>query len=178
MRTTAENITLKKGETMKLEGLAIVGSGSVELILQGKPIWVYPTRSTVGYELVFKELESVFPKIRALDDTEITYIESSELRRLYKENKRFKKSADKAITLTIKALLKEVLTHSNTTFDIALKRLVESARGTYCPVNIAQLCKEWGYSRNQFYKAVKKLKELGIYYKGHCLIKEEEEVKE
>lgn len=161
MRTYCKK--LEKNEEAMLTGLSIITSGSVEVLVGGKRTEVKSQGRKIGYELLFAP--QIDFKLRSLEeDTIITVIPLNELRELYRTNEDVKKIADRTIRKVIEDFYKLSLDKQHFTFAQILQRLIESNQGSYCVLNVSELCKEWGYGRKQFYRAVETLEKKGIIY--------------
>lgn len=163
---------LKKSEKALLEGLAIITAGSLELLIDEKPTRVLMHGDKAGYELLFCKAHKI--ELRALEESIITVLPLSDLKELYKINEHVKKFADKRISEVMSEYCELITSREHNTLEQILEKLLESAKGHYCILNVSQLCREWGYSRQQFHKAIKHLETKGVHYdkSKKCLIKE------
>lgn len=164
---------LKKSEKVDLGGVAIITSGAVEVLFDGKRLSVKTIGKKIGYELLFAP-EMDF-KLRALeDDTTITVIPLETLRELYNENLDVKKMADGVVKTVIEDFYQLLISRDHFSLAQVLERLVDSSNNHYCILNVSELCEELGYSRQQFYRAVKELEKRGIIYdkKTKCFRRE------
>lgn len=160
MRTIREQ--LNKNEKIKLDGLAIIIDGSVEKIIDGKPVETKKF-GNIGYELLFNTVHMI--ELRALEDhTVLAILPLVELKKSYSESADIKAMADKKCEELISELYGLVTSKEHFSFTQVIEKLVKTGAGSYTVLNITQLCEEWEYSRTQFYRAVKALEEKGIKF--------------
>jgi|GEM_PF-5713552 len=163
---------LKKSEKLLLEGLAIITAGSLEILIDHKPIRVLMHGDKAGYELLHCQDHMI--ELRALEESVITVLPLSDLKELYKVNEHVRRFADKRLREIMAEYCELITSREHYTLEQILERLLNSARGHYCILNVSQLCREWGYSRQQFHKAIKHLETKGVHYEKttKCLVRE------
>lgn len=161
MRTFTEQ--LDKNDKISLSGLSIVIDGAIEILIDGRPVEKKVEGDKIGYDLLFNDSHEI--ELRALEDhTVVAVLPLEELKKLYKSNEDIKKMADQKIKEMITELYEIYTSKKHFNFEQIIEKMVRTGNGSYTVLNVSRLCKEWGYSRQQFYRVVDNLEKKGITF--------------